>query len=125
MHMLIFPCFPALLFPLIIGFLIIRLLHFNYKFRNTSYNEALGLRIVVDFPIQIVGLVSDSQIKIFSVSGRLVSHLPGPAGTVEGNNAYWYGTDDGGNLVPSGVYIVLAYSSDGSQSVVGKIAVVR
>ncbi|MFZ1082743.1 MAG: two-component regulator propeller domain-containing protein [Candidatus Kryptoniota bacterium] len=71
--------------------------------------------------IQIVGLVASSSIKIFSISGRLVKDFQAQGGDV----AYWDGTDDSGKLVPSGVYIILAYSSDGSQSVVGKIAVIR
>jgi len=71
--------------------------------------------------IQIQGLVANSFIKIFSISGRLVKQFQAQGGNI----AYWDGTGDDGNLVSSGVYIVLAYSSDGSQSVVGKIAVVR
>ncbi len=71
--------------------------------------------------IQIVGLVTSSSIKIFSISGRLVKEFQAQGG----NKAYWDGKDDGGNLVPTGIYIVLAYSSDGSQSVVGKIAIIR
>jgi ligand-binding sensor domain-containing protein len=71
--------------------------------------------------IQIVGLVANSSIKIFSISGRLVKEFQAQGGNI----AYWDGTDDGGNLVPSGIYIILAYSSDGSQSTVGKIAVIH
>jgi ligand-binding sensor domain-containing protein len=75
----------------------------------------------IDKQIQIVGLVANSSIKIFSVSGRLVKEFQAQGGNI----AYWDGTGDDGKLVPSGIYIVLAYSSDGSQSVVGKIAVVH
>ena len=83
----------------------------------------------VKFPIKdyvrIAGLVADSQIKIFSVAGKMVSHLPGPAGTVQGDIAYWFGTDDEGRLLPSGIYIIIAYSPDGTQSAVTKVAIVR
>ncbi len=72
-------------------------------------------------PIQIVGLVANSQIKIFSVDGRLVDEFQAQGGKI----AYWNGTDSGGKLLPSGIYIVVAYSSDGSQSTVAKMAIVR
>ncbi|MCL5266585.1 MAG: hypothetical protein M1469_00585 [Bacteroidetes bacterium] len=72
-------------------------------------------------PIQIVGLVANSQIKIFSVDGRLVDEFQAQGGKI----AYWNGTDSAGRLLPTGVYIVVAYSSDGSQSTVAKIALVR
>ncbi|MCL4539671.1 MAG: hypothetical protein M1378_08775 [Bacteroidetes bacterium] len=72
-------------------------------------------------PIQIVGLVANSQIKIFSVDGRLVDEFQAQGGKI----AYWNGTDGGGKLLPSGIYIVVAYSSDGSQSTVAKMAIIR
>ncbi len=71
--------------------------------------------------ITIGGLAANSYVKIFSISGRLVRALQAQGGYY----AYWDGKDDGGNLVPSGIYVVLAYTSDGSQSVAGKIAVIR
>lgn len=79
----------------------------------------------VKFPIknqiQIVGLVPDSQIKIFSIAGKMVRTFQAQGGNI----AYWDGADDSGKLLPSGVYIVIAYSPDGSQSAVTKVAVVR
>ncbi len=72
-------------------------------------------------PIHIEGLVANSVIKVFSVDGRLMDEFDAKGGKV----AYWNGTDASGDLVPSGVYIVVAYSSDGSQSTVGKIAIIR
>lgn len=71
--------------------------------------------------IQIQGLVANSTIKVFSVDGRLVKQFEAQGGKV----AYWNGTDDSGKLLSTGIYIIVAYSSDGSQSTVGKIAVIR
>lgn len=78
-------------------------------------------RLPLKQPMQIVGLVANSQIKIFSVDGRLVDEFQVQGGNV----AYWYGTDGSGALLPSGVYIIIAYSPDGSQSTVAKVALIR
>jgi ligand-binding sensor domain-containing protein len=71
--------------------------------------------------VQIVGLVAGCEIKIFSVAGKLVRNFEAQGGNI----AYWDGNDDSGRALPSGVYIIIAYSSDGSQSAVTKVAVVR
>ncbi len=78
-------------------------------------------KLPVQQPIQIVGLVANSHIKIFSVDGMLVDEFDAQGGKI----AYWNGTDSGGKLLPSGVYIVVAYSQDGSQSTVAKIALIH
>ncbi len=72
-------------------------------------------------PIHIEGLVANSEIKIFSIDGKLVDQFQAQGGNV----AYWNGTDQSGNILPTGVYIVVAYSSDGSQSSVTKIALIH
>ncbi len=71
--------------------------------------------------IRIEGLVANSEIKVFTVDGRLVDQFQAQGGKI----AYWNGTDSTGKLLSSGIYIIVAYSSDGSQSTVGKIAVIR
>ncbi len=71
--------------------------------------------------VLIDGLAEGSTLKILRVDGVLVRELPTPGGRV----AYWDGTDKAGHLVSSGVYIVVAYSADGSSVVKGKLAVVR
>ena len=71
--------------------------------------------------IHIVGLVANSEVKIFSIDGRLVDQFQAQGGDV----AYWNGTDLSGNYLPTGIYIVVAYSSDGSQSSVTKIALIH
>ncbi len=78
-------------------------------------------KLPVQQPIQIVGLVANSHIKVFSVDGMLVDEFDAQGGKI----AYWNGTDSGGKLLPSGVYIVVAYSQDGSQSTVAKIALIH
>ncbi len=78
-------------------------------------------RIPTTSSIHIEGLAANSQIKVFTVDGRLVDQFQAQGGKI----AYWNGTDSSGSLLPSGVYIVVAYASDGSQSVVGKIALIR
>lgn len=72
-------------------------------------------------PIHIEGLVANSEIKIFSVDGRLVDQFSAQGGKI----AYWNGTDDSGNPLPSGIYLIVAYTSDGSQSAVAKIALIK
>ncbi len=78
-------------------------------------------RLPLTQPIHIIGLVANSQIKVFSVDGRLVDAFPAQGGNI----AYWYGTDAGGRTLPSGVYIIIAYSPDGGQSTVAKVALIK
>lgn len=78
-------------------------------------------RLPLSQPIHIEGLIANSSIKIFTIDGRLVEQFQAQGGKI----AYWNGTDNSGNLLPTGIYIIVAYSSDGSQSTVGKIAVIR
>ncbi|RJP76015.1 MAG: hypothetical protein C4524_10825 [Candidatus Zixiibacteriota bacterium] len=66
-----------------------------------------------------MGLNETTELKIFTASGLLVRHL----GLTELNMG-WDGRNMKGELVGSGVYLVLAYSSDGSAQV-GKVAVIR
>ena len=78
-------------------------------------------RLPMSTPITISGLVENSQIKIFTVDGKLVADFAAQGGKV----AYWNGTDMNGNLLPSGVYVVTAYSTENGETVVGKVAVIR
>lgn len=71
--------------------------------------------------VTIGGLVADSYLKIFSVDGELVRSLATPGGGV----GTWDGTDDDNRLVSSGVYVIVAYSQDGTEVGSGKIAVIR
>lgn len=71
--------------------------------------------------ITIDGLVRDCNIKILSVSGKLVSEFSTPGGRV----GYWDGRDLSGDIVNSGVYIIVAFDKDGNSVATGKVAVLR
>jgi flagellar hook assembly protein FlgD len=66
-------------------------------------------------------LVKDSKIKILTISGRLVRQFETPGGRV----AYWDGRDDSGRLVASGIYLIVAYDTEGNNVTTGKVAVLR
>ena len=71
--------------------------------------------------ITIDGLIRDSDIKILNVEGKLVKEFSSPGGRV----AFWDGRDSNGNLVNSGIYIVVAFDKDGNNVTTGKIAILR
>ena len=71
--------------------------------------------------LKIDGLMQGSTIKILTVSGALVKNIQ----TAGGRVGYWDGTDQNGNTVASGIYIIVAVSGDGSTVTNGKVAVVR
>ncbi|MFQ5864449.1 MAG: two-component regulator propeller domain-containing protein [bacterium] len=67
----------------------------------------------------IINLAENTNIRIFNVAGSIVRTF-GADEIQEG----WDGTDDDGNLVPSGVYVYLAFTDSGL-SATGKVAVIR
>ena len=71
--------------------------------------------------LTIDGLVEGSSLKILSINGSLVRDLTTPGGRI----GFWDGMDSKGNLVGSGIYLIVAYSPDGKQVATGKVAVVR
>jgi len=71
--------------------------------------------------LTIDGLVADTDIKILSVSGELVTEFTSPGGRI----AFWNGKDDNGDFVSSGVYIIVAYDAEGNNVIKGKVAVLR
>jgi hypothetical protein len=71
--------------------------------------------------LSIDGLIKNSLIKIISISGNLIREIPSPGGRI----AFWDGRDAHGDLVPSGVYIVVAYDSDANNVSTSKVAVLR
>ncbi|MDR3627073.1 MAG: two-component regulator propeller domain-containing protein [Ignavibacteriaceae bacterium] len=71
--------------------------------------------------VTIDGLIRGCNIKIVTIYGKLVKEITSPGGRV----AYWDGTNTNGSLVNSGVYIVVAYDTEGNSVCTGKIAVVR
>jgi ligand-binding sensor domain-containing protein len=69
--------------------------------------------------VGISGLSSDAYVKITDVSGKLIWQSQANGGT-----ATWNVRDYNGKRAATGMYLVLSTSQDGSESVVGKIAVV-
>jgi len=84
-------------------------------FSPNPYRVPSDSRLVVD------GLVEGSSLKILSVDGKLIRELDTPGG----RTGFWDGTDNRGSLVGTGIYLVIAYSSDGSTAAAGKVAVIR
>jgi hypothetical protein len=70
--------------------------------------------------IYITGLMSETNVKITTVSGRLVYET-----TSNGGEAVWDGNDLAGNRVHTGIYLAYCASSDGMQSAVTKILFIR
>lgn len=71
--------------------------------------------------VMIRGLVSNSNIKIFSIYGSLITEFAAQGG----GRAFWDGKDSNGKLVASGIYFVVAYSDDGTKIAKSKIAVIK
>jgi ligand-binding sensor domain-containing protein len=71
--------------------------------------------------ITIDGLVKESEVKIFSISGELINHLL----TLGGRIAYWDGRNMNGDKVNSGIYFIAAFDKDGNRITKQKIAVIR
>ncbi|MCF7797394.1 MAG: hypothetical protein K9N11_06480 [Lentisphaeria bacterium] len=74
--------------------------------------------------VYIQGLMDNSTVKIISISGQVVRELAAVSGEVKGYEAAWDGRDGDGDLVGTGVYLLLYYTENGD-SEVGKLAVVR
>jgi len=72
--------------------------------------------------LQIEGLVENSIIKIITLNGEVVAEYTARQGKIDDQ---WNGTDKKGKLVPTGIYIIVAYNKDGSKVGTGKLAVIR
>ena len=71
-----------------------------------------------DGMITIAGLMEKSSVKIVDAAGRLVYQT-----TSQGSLAVWDGNNAVGQRVPTGVYIVLVNSEDGSKHATTKILI--
>lgn len=71
-------------------------------------------------PIVIKGLVSDSEVKILSSSGRLIW-----SGHSNGGMCTWNGCNKQGRRVASGIYHVVVNTSDGESAIVTRIAFIH
>ncbi|MFN3839102.1 MAG: T9SS type A sorting domain-containing protein [Cyclobacteriaceae bacterium] len=70
--------------------------------------------------VGITGLATDATIKITDVSGRLVWQTQ-----ANGSTATWNVQDVSGRRAATGIYLIIAISQDGSESMIGKIAVIN
>ncbi|MFO7445372.1 MAG: two-component regulator propeller domain-containing protein [Ignavibacteriaceae bacterium] len=71
--------------------------------------------------LTIDGLIRDTDIKILTANGKLISEFTSPGGL----RATWDGRDTDGKLVSSGVYFVIAYDKEGNNVSTSKVAVLR
>jgi ligand-binding sensor domain-containing protein len=71
--------------------------------------------------LTVDGLVANSSLKILTIDGRLVREVKTPGGRI----GFWDGRDDRGNVVASGIYVIVGFTDDGSQTGIGKVAVIR
>ncbi len=95
-------------------------------FHGTATNGGTSNQNVLVFPnpvksgytgtIAIKGLVANADVRITDINGQLVYRT-----TANGGMAVWNGVDYQGHRPQSGVYLVFASSSDGSQTYSGKI----
>lgn len=72
-------------------------------------------------PLTIRNLAAESSIKILSVTGALITEFKAQGG----GRAFWDGRNKQGEIVPSGIYFVVAYAENGTQTSTGKIAIIR
>jgi hypothetical protein len=70
--------------------------------------------------VTITGLIRDTQVKISDISGNLVYET-----ISDGGQATWDLKTYNGNRVATGVYLIFCSSSDGSETFVTKILVIR
>jgi ligand-binding sensor domain-containing protein len=92
---------------------------------NRSYSELeVGPNPFIlpsDQPLIIRNLVANSTIKVLTVSGSVVKQFDAQGG----GRAFWDGRDKSNAFVPSGIYFIVASAENGSQTITGKVAVIR
>lgn len=102
----------------------------SYVSDATDPEEGLDIDNIVAYPnpvgpdyngtIAVRGLTRDSEVKICSSTGQLVW-----SGRSNGGTFTWNGTNKSGRRVSSGVYFVIANTSDGKKAVVCRIIVIH
>ena len=70
--------------------------------------------------ISISGLSFDADVKILTVSGKLIAQ-----GRSNGGTFTWDGRDSQGRRVASGVYMIATATSDGKKGIVAKVAFIK
>jgi len=66
-------------------------------------------------------LIKNTRITILTISGKFVKNILTPGGRI----GFWDGRDSNGYLVPTGVYIVVAYDEEANNVATTKVAVIR
>jgi ligand-binding sensor domain-containing protein len=84
------------------------------------YPNPLRLREGEASEVFIEGLVEETDVRIVAPHGEVVAQFP-----ARGGRARWDGRDRQRELVPSGVYIVVAIGQNGEGTAYGKLAVIR
>ena len=70
--------------------------------------------------VGISGITANASVKITDISGNLIFQTK-----ANGSTASWDLLDQNGRRVASGIYLVFTAKEDGTESLVGKIAVIR
>jgi ligand-binding sensor domain-containing protein len=71
--------------------------------------------------VTIDGLIKDTDIKILTITGKLVKQFSSPGGRV----AHWDGRNSEGEFVNSGIYLIIASDREGDNVQTAKIAVLK
>ncbi len=74
-----------------------------------------------DKPLMIKNLAAQTTIKVISTAGKLISEFAAQGG----GRAFWDGHDKSGQIVPSGIYFIVAFAENGNQTTAAKLAVIR
>ncbi|HVO75419.1 MAG TPA: hypothetical protein VMT35_15425 [Ignavibacteriaceae bacterium] len=79
-----------------------------------------------DTQLKIGNLIKDSEVKVLTLTGKLVKYLESETEASPGGDiAFWDGTDTQGNFVSSGIYFIVAFDKEGNNIVTGKVAVIK
>ena len=100
------------------------------SYRSSSSRGSIRHRNVTIFPnpvrpnyqglVGLSGLARNANVKVTDINGNLVSELDANGGT-----ASWDLRNQNGGPVGTGIYLFFSSSSDGEETFVGKIAVIR
>lgn len=84
------------------------------------YPNPAHMRDTGELSIYIDGLVAATEVMILTVDGSLVNRF-----AVQGGRAIWNGRNVDQQLVPGGVYLVVAVGRNGEDTAYGKVALIR